>query len=123
MGWRWTVNDYDYNSLALTVEAPGGGVLYWADGYDPYWRAWVDGVEVAVHRANLAFKAIFLPEGHHTVRFEYRPTPIVVSGLLFVTMGFVGAAVAVWALVTPARPPRLSAPEGGLSLTAAQQTR
>jgi hypothetical protein len=121
--WRWTVNDYDYNSLDLTVEAPGGGVLYWADGYDPYWRAWVDGVEVAVHRANLAFKAIFLPEGHHTVRFEYRPTPIVVSGLLFVTMGFVGAAVAVWALVTPARPPRLSAPEGGLSLTAAQQTR
>jgi hypothetical protein len=121
MGWRWTVNDYDYNSLALTVEAPGGGVLYWADGYDPYWRAWVDGVEVAVHRANLAFKAIFLPEGRNTVRFEYRPTPIVVSGLLFVIMGFVGAAVAVWALVTPARRPRLSAPEGSLSLTAARK--
>jgi hypothetical protein len=106
--WRWTADRYDYNSLALTVDAPAPGVLYWADGYDPYWRAWVDGTEVPVYRADLAFKAIFVPAGGHVVRFAYRPTPIVISGLLFVSLGFVGAVLAVWALATPVLPsPRL----------------
>lgn len=119
--WYWAVKGYDYNSLDLNVHAPARGVLYWADGYDPYWRARVDGTEVPVYRANLAFKAIFVPDGRHTVRFEYRPTPIVVSSLLFVALGFVGAAVAVWALATPPRLPRFGGPaRDGLSLTAAK---
>lgn len=101
--WRSDVRRYDYNSLDLEVETPGRGVLYWADGFDPHWRAWVDGGEVPVHRANLAFKAVFVPAGRHAVRFEYRPTLLVVTSLLFVALGFAGAAAAVWALATPAR--------------------
>jgi membrane protein YfhO len=107
-GWRWTVNRYDYNSLELEVDAPARGVLYWADGYDPHWRAWVDGTEVPVHRANLAFKAIFVPPGRHAVRFEYRPTAIVVTGLLFVAMGWAGVVLGVWALASPPRLPRFA---------------
>jgi hypothetical protein len=103
---RLDIGHWDYNTLALDVETPADAVLYWADGFDPYWRAWVDGKEVAVHRANLAFKAAFVPAGRHAVRFEYRPTPIVVTGLLFVAMGFAGAALGVWALASPPRPPR-----------------
>jgi hypothetical protein len=103
---RLDIGHWDYNTLALDVETPAAAVLYWADGFDPSWRAWVDGKEVAVHRANLAFKAAFVPAGRHAVRFEYRPTPIVVTGLLFVAMGFAGAALGVWALASPSRPPR-----------------
>lgn len=101
--WRWLVRRYDYNSLDLEVEAPAMGLLYWADGFDPHWRAWVDGKEVPVHRANLAFKAVFVLPGRHAVRFEYRPTLLLVTSLLFVVLGFVGAINAVWALATPAR--------------------
>jgi hypothetical protein len=72
----------------------------------PVYYAWVDGKEVEVDRANLAFKAAFVPAGRHAVRFEYRPTPIVVTGLLFVAMGFAGAALGVWALASRPRPPR-----------------
>jgi hypothetical protein len=103
---RVDVGRYDYNSLDLEVDALVRGVLYWADGFDPYWRAWVDGKEVTVHRANLAFKAVFVPPGRHAVRFEYRPTPIVVTGLLFVAMGFAGVTLGVWALASPPRLPR-----------------
>jgi hypothetical protein len=106
--WRWNVRRYDYNSLELDVEAPTRGVLYWADGYDPHWRAWVDTVEVPVLRANLAFKAVFVPAGRHAVRFEYRPTAIVVTGLLFVALGGAGAGLAVWALASPPRVPRFA---------------
>jgi hypothetical protein len=103
---RWTVRRYDYNSLDLEVETPARAVLYWADGCDPSWRAWVDGIEVVVHRANLAFKAVFVPPGRHAVRFEYRPAAIVVTGLLFVALGFAGGILGVWALASPPRLPR-----------------
>ncbi len=116
--WQWLVRRYDYNSLDLEVEAPARGLLYWADGFDPHWRAWVDGKEVPVHRANLAFKAVFVPPGRHTVRFEYRPTLLLVTSLLFVGLGFAGAATAAWALATPARLPRFRPVERGqVSLT------
>ncbi|HSL47960.1 MAG TPA: YfhO family protein [Candidatus Deferrimicrobiaceae bacterium] len=103
---RVDIGRWDYNTLALDVDAPAAAVLYWADGFDPSWRAWVDGKEVAVHRANLAFKAVFVPPGRHAVRFEYRPTAIVVTGLLFVAMGFAGAILGVWALASAPRLPR-----------------
>ena len=103
---RWTVRHYDYNALDLEVETPARVVLYWADGFDPSWRAWIDGTEVVVHRANLAFKAVFVPPGLHAIRFEYRPVAIVVTALLFVALGFGGAIVGVWALASPRRLPR-----------------
>jgi hypothetical protein len=106
---RVDIARYDYNTLALHVDTPAEAVLYWADGYDPHWRAWVDGREVQVHRANLAFKAIFVPPGRHAVRFEYRPTAIVVTSLLFVAMGFAGVVVGAWALATPPQPGHLGA--------------
>lgn len=99
---EWRVKAYRYNSLSLTVTAPSRGVLYWADGYDPRWRAWVDGAEVPVHRANLAFKGVLLEPGRHAVRFQFRPTAIVVTSVVFVALGFVGAGLTVWALWAPA---------------------
>ena len=47
-----------------------------------------------------------MPWGRHAVRFEYRPTAIVVTGLLFVAMGFAGAILGVWALASAPRLPR-----------------
>ena len=78
-GFAWTVEASDDASLHLTVRAPAAGLLYWADGYDPYWRATVDGREVPVYRANLNFKAIALMPGDHDVRFEYWPTPFMAA--------------------------------------------
>jgi hypothetical protein len=105
---RLDIGRWDYNTLAVDVETPAAAVLYWADGFDPSWRAWVDGKEVAVHRANLAFKGVFVPTGRHTVRFKYQPTPIIATGLLFVALGFTGVGVTGWALATPPRSTRLS---------------
>jgi hypothetical protein len=60
-----------------TVEvaiAPGGtGVLVLVEGYDPGWRAWVDGRAAPVLRANALFRGVRIGAGQHHVRFEYRP--------------------------------------------------
>ena len=47
--------------------------LYYADSYHRNWKAWVDGKEVVVSKANLAFKIIKLPINSQHVRFKFVP--------------------------------------------------
>jgi hypothetical protein len=86
------VTGYSFNRISLeaVVEETGGAWLYYADAYHPGWRAFVNGKETPVYRANLAFKAIRLDAGRHQVRFEYSGglqnmigNAMAVSGILF----------------------------------------
>jgi len=47
--------------------------LFLSDVDYPGWRAWVDGSETRIHRADYIFRAVFLPKGDHSIRFRYRP--------------------------------------------------
>ena len=55
------------------VAAPDGAWLVYADAFHPGWRATVDGRDVPIAEANLAFKAVWLPRGDHVVRFWFQP--------------------------------------------------
>lgn len=70
-GFSYTVDGYDYDTLELTADSALKGLLYWADGFDRGWRAYVNGAEVPVYRANVNFKAVPLPRGRSKVRFVY----------------------------------------------------
>lgn len=43
------------------------------DSFYPGWKASVDGREVPIYPANIAFRAVQVPEGEHTVTFIYDP--------------------------------------------------
>jgi hypothetical protein len=60
--------------LQADLNAPGYVVL--VDGYDPGWRATIDGREAPVLRANLAFRAVQVPAGRHAIEFVYRPRDV-----------------------------------------------
>jgi hypothetical protein len=60
--------------IDVRTEAPGMLVL--ADGYHAAWTASVNGKQVPVRRANLAFRAVEVPAGDSQVRFVYRPIAI-----------------------------------------------
>ncbi|MFI5184123.1 MAG: YfhO family protein, partial [Vicinamibacteria bacterium] len=83
--------------VVVEAEATSDAHLVLVDAYDPGWRATVDGRPSEVLRANVAFRAVELPEGKHVVEFLYRPRSVVwglaisgaaiVAGALFVARG------------------------------------
>jgi hypothetical protein len=77
--FSYEVLSYNPNVLSLEYEASGAGYLYFSDCYDTYWRATVDGDKTSIYRANVAFKAVKVPEGMHKVEFVYDPKPFRLS--------------------------------------------
>ncbi|MDR4503620.1 MAG: YfhO family protein [Candidatus Scalindua sp.] len=71
--FSYTIEQYGNNSISLKTTTNKTGILYWADGYDKWWRAYVNGSETPVYRANGNFKAIPLPKEENEIRFVYNP--------------------------------------------------
>jgi hypothetical protein len=67
-------------TIRATLDAPGYLVL--ADTWYPGWRATVDGEPAEILQANYAFRAVRLEAGEHTVEMVYRPTSVLVGGVL-----------------------------------------
>lgn len=59
--------------VAIDARMQTPGLLVLADAYFPGWKAYRDGVEVPVLRANHALRAVDLPAGNWRVDFRYEP--------------------------------------------------
>jgi hypothetical protein len=93
-GGRVELVSYGPNQMELEYEAGRNTLLYLSDTYYPGWRAYVDGRETKIYRANLAFRAIEVPEGRHTVVFRYVPMSVYI-GLVLTLLG-IGLCVCLW---------------------------
>ena len=58
------------------VEGRGAGYLVVDDAWFPGWQARIDGAETPVVRANVYFKAVWVPEGAQRVELTYEPTSL-----------------------------------------------
>jgi uncharacterized membrane protein YfhO len=79
---------YEPNSVVLKSETAQDSFLYASDAFYPGWRAYVDGQRTEILRANLAFRAVKVPAGEHTVLFRYVPISFYV-GLVLTVIGFI----------------------------------
>jgi hypothetical protein len=87
--------------LVVETLSPGQAYLVLADSFDPGWSATVDGSPVPIHPAYLAFRAVYLPAGAHSVEFRYEPAGFR-SGLLTGAIGVLAClAVLAWRARTP----------------------
>lgn len=78
-------------SVAMHVEGHAGWLIL-NDTYDKDWVAELDGEEVPIHHANLAFRAIRIPDAEpHNVRFLYKPRSAEIGG--YMTLGGLGACL------------------------------
>ncbi|MDO8658891.1 MAG: YfhO family protein [Candidatus Levybacteria bacterium] len=64
---------YFPNEIKFGTESTGNRLLFLSDTYYPGWKAYVDGKETEIYRANYAFKAIAVSSGKHIVKFKYDP--------------------------------------------------
>ena len=67
------IDSYKSNTVNLTVNSQKRQFLFISDSYYPGWKAYVDGDEVEILRANYLFRAIVIESGEHQVRFDYDP--------------------------------------------------
>ncbi len=87
------MTDFSFNHLSakVNVTRESGVFLYYADSYHPGWQAYLDREKTPILKANLAFKAVYIPKGVHVVRFTYFDgfKGIAGLGIAFVSILFV----------------------------------
>lgn len=75
---------YTPEQVSLRVSAPSKGYLVLSDTDYPGWRAFVNGAETPIYRANGMFRAVTIPEaGEFSVKFLYDPPWKKFIGLTF----------------------------------------
>jgi hypothetical protein len=62
---------YDANNIRIRVPGANRGEwLYYADAWHPFWRAQVNGKNVPLYKANIAYKAVPLKAGENVVHLQ-----------------------------------------------------
>lgn len=95
------IREYYPNQLLIETVTDKDSFLFLSETFYPGWKAYIDGEEVKIYRANYLFRAVWLESGRHRVEFIYQPlsfkvgiwASITVLGLLII--GVVTEAIAV----------------------------
>jgi hypothetical protein len=82
------ITEYSPERVRISVQGPGTLVL--TDAFYPGWTATVDGAPATIERADILFRAVALPAGHHEVEFDYSPQSVWV-GMAVSAVMWVGA--------------------------------
>ena len=64
---------YETNNVLIETSNFDASILILTDVYYPGWKAFIDGTQTKIYRADGLVKAIFVPEGEHTIEFVYLP--------------------------------------------------
>ena len=79
---------YEPNSVELTADSQGGGVLVLTDAYDQNWDVRVDGAPATLLRVDTALRGVCVSPGPHRVTFDYNPR-LFFAGLIISVLGWV----------------------------------
>ncbi|MBI4529508.1 MAG: YfhO family protein [Deltaproteobacteria bacterium] len=99
---------YSHRRVSILATVSGTGVLVLADSFYPGWRAYVDGQEREILRANVFFRGVVLSEGKHLVEFRYEPRAfkvgLMVSIAVLLVVTFCSLAVCLKSLKRSRQP-------------------
>ena len=79
---RVDIQRYENNAVTIATAANGESILVLADSFYPGWKAYVDGRETAILRANHFYRAVRLPGGVHQVEFRYEPRSFKIGAMI-----------------------------------------
>jgi hypothetical protein len=64
---------YRNTEVIVETDSPSAALLVLTDVWHPWWRAAVDGAPTEILKADVLFRAVPVPAGHHAVRFTFHP--------------------------------------------------
>jgi hypothetical protein len=78
-----TTGKVDYRILSaaamyydVELDAAGDGWFFIADANYPGWNAYIDGVQVAVHSAQILGKSVYIPQGSQRLELKFEPKSV-----------------------------------------------
>ncbi len=77
---------YESDRVEIRTQASRPALLVLADNFYADWRAEVNGQEMPVLRANHTFRAVPVPAGASTVEFVFRPQPLYIGFVVYLTL-------------------------------------
>ena len=92
-----SIQKFEDEFIDLGVNASGNNFLFLGDTYmtgetdyklfkvHTGWKAFIDGAETKIYRANHGFRGIVVPKGKHKVEFTYQPESFFISKYLSLT--------------------------------------
>ncbi|MDQ3019202.1 MAG: YfhO family protein [Bacteroidota bacterium] len=89
------ISEYGMNKIRLDVETDENGFLFLSEIYYPDWKAYVDGKETEIYRADFSLRAIYLEKGKHSVELIYESNEFdlgakISAAAFFLSLVFVG---------------------------------
>lgn len=79
---------YRPNQVEITTTTLFPQLLVLSDAFYPGWKAFVDGRETPIYRANYAMRAVVVPAGGHKISFVYQPSSFYTGA--WISLGSVG---------------------------------
>ena len=67
------IQEYTNNRAKLNITTESDAFLVFSDTYYPGWKAYINGQQVKIYKANGIVKGIFIPQGKHIVEFTFLP--------------------------------------------------
>ena len=98
---------YEPTDIRLRTDSTQPSTLIAADSYYPGWRAFVDSRPARIDAAEIAFRAVAVPAGRHTVEMRFVPVTLYVSAGISILawLGIAGVFARASRHTTP-KPPK-----------------
>ena len=76
-----SIVSYANTRIDIDAESTEGGHVVLNDAWHPWWTVEIDGIRAPLVRANVLFRAVAVPPGHHRVTFTFRPLEGTINAL------------------------------------------
>lgn len=83
---------YTPNRIEIFARTNVAGLLFLSDNYYPGWKAYIDGKETPIYRADYSFRSVVVPKGVHKIIFSYYPESFIL-GVILAFLGIGGLCI------------------------------
>ncbi|PIE31523.1 hypothetical protein CSA56_17990, partial [candidate division KSB3 bacterium] len=67
------ITHYVTRTINMNVSMATDGILVLSEKFYPGWKAYIDGQETEIYKANYTVQAIAVPQGRHEIEFRFHP--------------------------------------------------